>query len=66
MNPVLNNIYWELHNGPKISNSRHLSAEIWPVESKGLRIDMTDNSYHTVVGRRLFGYDIMPAYGAQV
>ena len=26
---------------------------------------MTDDSYHTVVGRWLFGYDIMPARGAQ-
>ena len=26
---------------------------------------MTDDSYHTVAGQRLFGYDIMPAHGAQ-
>ena len=26
---------------------------------------MTDDSYHTVVGPRLFRYDIMPAHGAQ-
>ena len=26
---------------------------------------MIDDSYHAVVGRWLFGYDIMPACGAQ-
>ena len=42
-----------------------MSPEIWPVEGEGVRIDMTDESYHTVIGRWLFGYDIMPVHGAQ-
>ena len=48
-----------------MSNSQHLSAEIWPVEGERVRIDMTDDSYHTVDGWRLFGYDIMPAHVVQ-
>ena len=48
-----------------MSQIRHLSAEIWPVEDKGVRIDMVDHSCYTVVGQRLFGQDIMQACGMQ-
>ena len=34
-----------------------MSTEIWPVKGEGVRVDITDNSYHTVVGQWLFRYD---------